>query len=127
LDSTPIYFCMPYEEYYRSLRIKTKPESVTYAQVLTFLSDKPDMMNRFVAWFRDRKTKVRQAIIAAKSGPGETCAPEWYAGLVVSPASFSRQLGDMQISLMRANEPGQAAERLGQTGTAISVGQHRIS
>jgi hypothetical protein len=60
--------------------------------------------NRLVAWIRDRKADFRQAMTAARSEPSPTSSPEWYAGLVVSPASFSRQLGDMQLSLMRANE-----------------------
>jgi hypothetical protein len=31
--------------------------------------------------------------------------PELYTGLVVSPSSFSKQLGDLQVSLQRANAP----------------------
>lgn len=61
--------------------------------------------NRLVAWIRDRGAEVQKVLAAARSEPSPTSSPEWYAGLVVSPASFSRQLGDMQVSLMRANEP----------------------
>ena len=40
----------------------------------------------------------------ANSGPNAVdSSPEWYAGLAVSPASFSQQLGNMQISMLRAN------------------------
>ena len=53
--------------------------------------------NRLEAWIRDRKADIRQALAAARSEPSPTSSPEWYAGLVVSPASFSRQLGDMQL------------------------------
>ena len=27
---------------------------------------------------------------------------EWFTGLAVSPAAFSRQLGDMQVAMQRA-------------------------
>lgn len=30
-------------------------------------------------------------------------SPDWFAGLAVSPASFSRQLGDMQVAMLQAN------------------------
>jgi hypothetical protein len=35
--------------------------------------------------------------------PGTSRAPEWYAGLAVSPAAFSHELSEMQLSLQRAN------------------------
>ncbi len=72
--------------------------------------------NRLEAWIRDRKgcgyPAAGHTATAARSEPSPTSSPEWYAGLVVSPASFSRQLGDMQLSLMRANvgEPGEPNE-----------------
>ena len=59
--------------------------------------------NRLALWIRDRKAEFRQ-VTAAKSEPSPTSSPEWFTGLVVSPASFSQQLGDMQLSLMRAND-----------------------
>jgi hypothetical protein len=82
--------------------------------------------NRLGAWFRDRKAEIRQALTAARSEPGTASSPEWYAGLVVSPASFSRQLGDMQLSLLRANapEPQQAQGRI-QTGDPVGVSRQR--
>jgi hypothetical protein len=58
---------------------------------------------RLAAWFRDRRAEIGQVMTAAKSEPNAATSPEWYTGLAVSPASFSRQLGDMQISLLRAN------------------------
>jgi hypothetical protein len=79
--------------------------------------------NRLVAWFRDGTAEVWQAITAARSEPSATCSPEWYAGLVVSPTSFSRQLGDMQLSLMRANEIHQQTGGRAKTGDEIAVSQ----
>jgi hypothetical protein len=52
--------------------------------------------------FREWTAELRQ--IPAMSDSGRTGAPEWYAGLAVCPAAFSRQLGDMQLSLLRANK-----------------------
>jgi hypothetical protein len=82
--------------------------------------------NRLAAWIRDRKAEIRQAITAARSEPSSTSSPEWYAGLVVSPSSFSRQLGDMQVSLMRANEPQQQTQGHSQAGEEVAVSQQRI-
>jgi hypothetical protein len=33
-------------------------------------------------------------------------ADMWYAGMAISPAEFSRQMGNLQISLQSANEAG---------------------
>ena len=33
---------------------------------------------------------------------------EWFTGLAVSPASFSRQLSDMQLAMQRAARLGRA-------------------
>jgi hypothetical protein len=60
---------------------------------------------RLLEWICDRRAYIGRAVAAARAEPGPTSSPEWYAGLVVSPASFSRQLSDMQLSLMRANDP----------------------
>ncbi len=86
--------------------------------------------NRLVAWIRDRKAEFRQ-VTAAKSEPNPTSSPEWYAGLVVSPASFSQQLGDMQLSLMRANESRanesqQQTHGHSQTSDEVAVSQQPI-
>ncbi len=53
------------------------------------------------ARFREWKADVRRTLEAGTSGPTEAGSPEWYTGLAVSPASFSRQLGDMQIAMLR--------------------------
>jgi hypothetical protein len=53
--------------------------------------------------FREWKAELKQAPGIAHYEPVPTSSPEWFAGLAVSPASFSRQLGDMQLSLLRAN------------------------
>jgi hypothetical protein len=53
--------------------------------------------------FRTWQAAIRRTLEVTASDPGTTNSPEWYAGLAVSPASFSRQLGDMQASLVRAN------------------------
>jgi hypothetical protein len=82
--------------------------------------------NRLVAWIRDRRAEIRQAMTAARSEPSPTSSPEWYAGLVVSPASFSRQLGDMQVSLMRANESQQQTHGHSQADDEVAVSQQRI-
>ena len=53
------------------------------------------------ARFREWKSDVKRTLEAGTSGPTEAGSPEWYTGLAVSPASFSRQLGDMQIAMLR--------------------------
>jgi hypothetical protein len=55
--------------------------------------------------FREWTAEMKRTREAARSGPASTDFPEWYTGLEVSPASFSRQLGDMQTSLLKANAP----------------------
>lgn len=57
------------------------------------------LAERFRAW----QEGIKQALNVSESDRNGTYSPEWYAGLVVSPASFSRQLGDLQASLVRAN------------------------
>lgn len=57
------------------------------------------------ARIRDWKSEIQQAMAVARSEPHATDWPEWYAGLAVSPASFSRQLGQMQVSILRASTP----------------------
>lgn len=79
--------------------------------------------NRLVVWIRDRKAEVRQVITAARSEPSPTSSPEWFAGLVVSPVSFSKQLSDMQVSLMRANEMHQQTQGRSETGDQLAVRQ----
>jgi hypothetical protein len=53
--------------------------------------------------FREWKAELMRIPVNNHSVPAATSSPEWYTGLAVSPASFSRQLGDMQLSLLRAN------------------------
>jgi len=53
--------------------------------------------------FREWKAELKQIPATINSEPAPTNSPEWFAGLAVSPASFSRQLSDMQLSLLRAN------------------------
>jgi hypothetical protein len=67
--------------------------------------------NSPAARFRNWMAEIRQFLEAAKSEPAMTDSPEWYAGLAVSPASFSGQLGELQTSLLRANtqQPAKAA------------------
>jgi hypothetical protein len=59
-----------------------------------------------VEQFRHWTAEIRQSLEMENSEPMATDSPEWYTGLVVSPTSFSRQLGDMQVSLMEANASG---------------------
>ncbi len=88
--------------------------------------------NRLAAWFRDRRAEIGQAMTAAKSEPNAATSPEWYAGLAVSPASFSRHLGDMQSSLLRANTPRANTARpeqmpvRSQAGEPVAVSQGRV-
>ena len=53
--------------------------------------------------FREWMAELKQLPAVARSEPAPATSLEWCAGLVVNPASFSRQLGDMQVSLLRAN------------------------
>ena len=52
---------------------------------------------------RGWKTDIRRTLDTGRSESAPAGSPEWYAGLAVSPASFSRQLGDMQTAMLRAN------------------------
>jgi hypothetical protein len=61
------------------------------------------------------KTEVKRTLEAPDAERAASHSPAWYAGLAVSPASFSHQLGEMQLSLMResshrANPPDPAPE-----------------
>jgi len=47
------------------------------------------------------KTEVKRTMEAPDAERAASHSPAWYAGLAVSPASFSRQLGEMQLSLQR--------------------------
>ena len=53
--------------------------------------------------FNELKDQVKRSLEGANALPPGPDSPEWYSGLAVSPATFSRQLSDMQISLQRAN------------------------
>jgi hypothetical protein len=64
---------------------------------------------------RGWKTEVKRTLEAPDAERAASLSPAWYAGLAVSPASFSRQLGEMQLSLLRessggTNPTGSAAE-----------------
>lgn len=68
------------------------------------MADKPVMdhnslANRLLEW----KADMMRTIDAGADDPNAARYPEWYAGLAVSPASFSRQLGSMQVAMLRAN------------------------
>jgi hypothetical protein len=86
---------------------------------------------RLAAWLRDRRAEIGQAMTAAKSETNSATSPEWYTGLAVSPASFSRQLGDMQTSLLRANTARantprpEETERRSQGGDPVAVSQQQ--
>ncbi len=62
-------------------------------------------MTSLVSRIRGWKAELDDVLEGCVSQPSEVSSPEWYAGLAVSPASFSRQLADMQVSLQRANAP----------------------
>ncbi|HVW10380.1 MAG TPA: hypothetical protein VHC90_17455 [Bryobacteraceae bacterium] len=48
----------------------------------------------------DSKAEVRST--GTTMGPEPVMRVEWIAGLAVSPASFSRQLSDLQLAMQRA-------------------------
>jgi hypothetical protein len=77
---------------------------------------------RFRAWIAEMK----ETLETAKSEPA-TNSPEWYAGLAVSPASFSRQLGDLQVSLLRANTPRANAPQPAGVGAPVAVRSQRTA
>lgn len=64
---------------------------------------------------REWKTELKRTIEAGTAGPAVTGSPDWYAGLAVSPASFSQQLGDMQIAMLSANTKHPRAKNAGET------------
>jgi len=51
-----------------------------------------------------RVTESKAEIHQTRSSrrPEAALRPEWFTGLAVSPASFSRQLSDMQVAMQRA-------------------------
>lgn len=55
-------------------------------------------MAQFRAWIAE----IKHTLDSGRSQPPVPGPPEWYTGLAVSPASFSRQLGTMQIALQAA-------------------------
>ena len=71
------------------------------------------LSERFSEW----KTEMKRVIETGNAVPVAAASPEWYVGLAVSPVSFSRQLGDMQVAMLRANT---MRPDMGQTGGAES-------
>jgi hypothetical protein len=61
------------------------------------------------AHFRKWKNQTTQVMNVAGREPNAAISPEWYAGLAVSPAAFSNQLSEMQISLLRAGQAHRGA------------------
>jgi hypothetical protein len=53
--------------------------------------------------FREWISEASQAMNPGEAGSNSATLPDLYTGLAVSPASFSRQLGELQTSLLRAN------------------------
>jgi len=83
-------------------------------------------MTRIQEW----KSEVQAVLETCESRPKEEHEPQWYAGLAVSPASFSQQLADMQVSLQRANTTQSAAEdlelvKVRSAGLSLEEGQRR--
>ena len=81
---------------------------------------------------REWITEMKQTLETARSESRATDSPEWYAGLAVSPASFSTQLGDLQVSLLRANTPQTNAPRANApqsagVGTPVAVSSQRTA
>jgi len=62
------------------------------------------------ARIREWKSEMKQTLEASNSVPTATDSPQWYAGLAVSPAAFSRQLGDMQLSMLKENKSRENAD-----------------
>jgi hypothetical protein len=48
----------------------------------------------------ESKAEIRRT--RSSKRPDRGMRSEWFTGLVVSPASFSRQLSDMQVAMQRA-------------------------
>ncbi len=48
----------------------------------------------------ESKTEIRRT--DSSGHPEVAMRAEWFTGLAVSPASFSRQLSDMQVAMQRA-------------------------
>lgn len=74
---------------------------------MPYLADKQGMTWTLLAErFQEWTAEIRQSLEMDKSEPMATDSQEWYTGLAVSPASFSRQLVDMQISLKQVSVAG---------------------
>jgi len=65
-------------------------------------------MTSLVTRLRGWKAEAEEMLRPCSSGPSEGIAASWYAGMAVSPASFSRQLTEMESALVRANEPAES-------------------
>jgi hypothetical protein len=70
---------------------------------------------------RGWKTEVKRTLEAPDAERAASLSPSWYAGLAVSPASFSRQLGEMQLSLLR-----ETSDRTNPTGTATELSTREL-
>ena len=82
------------------------------------------LTRRFREWIADMK----QTLETTKSESDAMNSPEWYAGLAVSPASFSRQLGSMQASLLQANTSRpNSVQSGGATAETVAVRSLRVT
>ncbi len=66
-------------------------------------TDKPGMWNSIVSRVRSAKAAIENRLVNNNDADYIKPAPEWYTGLAVSPVAFSEQLGNLQLSLQRAN------------------------
>jgi hypothetical protein len=79
-------------------------ERQTALKLTPSLADRVVMdYNMLSARFRQWRNELKRIPAMIHSGPSPASSPEWFTGLAVSPASFSRQLSEMQLSLLRAN------------------------
>lgn len=87
--------------------------------------------NRKVGWVKTRKTIIdglRQAkrdllTIPEPASSGSSAA---YAGLPIDPTEFSSQLGKLQTSLHRANQPVIGAQPASQSGAETRTGKKNV-
>lgn len=78
--------------------------------------------------FREWAARLKRIAAMGYSVSAYSSSANWSGGLAVSPASFSRQLGDMHLSLLRANTSRSAGKQvvrgkgLMQTGGQEAIG-----
>jgi hypothetical protein len=98
-------------------------------QIKIIPADKPTMsFASLTERLRGWKAEVKRTLEAPDAERAASLSPTWYAGLAVSPASFSHQLGEMQLSLLReTSDPTNPAESAAELSTRELIAQDQLA